>query len=40
MKGIDELPRTILIMIAKKFGHRTPEDQSNQHLVEFISNSI
>ena len=40
MKTIDKLPRSILILIAKEFGHRNPESCSNFELAQFISSSI
>jgi hypothetical protein len=39
IKRIDVLPKEILIMVAKEFGHRSPETESSAKLASFISDS-
>ncbi len=39
-KTISHLPRTILIKLAKEFGHYSPGELSNIELADFISRSI
>ena len=40
IKTIDKLPKSMLVYLAKQFGHRSPEKQGTSQLAEFISDSI
>ena len=40
IKTLDKLPRNILIIIAREFGHRQPKELNNWELADFISRSL
>ena len=40
MKTVDMLPRTTLLALAEDYGHKTPDEEDNWHLADFISRSL